>query len=109
MWIYAKDHSEEIKREPCCFEYIFEGKKHKYFPDFKYKGQLIEIKGKQFLKKDGTWQNPYNENLSGLYEAKHQCIINNNIMVFFEKDCQKYIDYINLRYGKDYLKQFRIH
>lgn len=26
LWIYAKDHNEEIEREPCCFEYEFEGK-----------------------------------------------------------------------------------
>lgn len=53
LWIYAKDHGEEIEREPCYFEYEFEGKKHKYFPDFRYKGKLIEIKPKSAFNKKG--------------------------------------------------------
>ena len=54
LWIYAKDHGEEIQRCPCVFSYVYKNKHHKYFPDFLYKGELVEIKGNQLLDKDGN-------------------------------------------------------
>lgn len=49
LWVYAKDHGEEIVRTPCSFEYEWEGQIHHYFPDFYYRGQLVEIKGNHFF------------------------------------------------------------
>jgi len=107
LWIYAKDHNEEIEREPCCFEYEYNGKVHKYFPDFKYKGKLIEIKGDQFVKEDGAWQNPFDHSQDELFEAKHQCVLKNGVEIFGEKDVQKFLDYVNEKYTKDFLGLFR--
>ena len=107
IWIYAKDHNEEIEREPCCFEYEFEDKKHKYFPDFKYKGKLIEIKGNQFVKENGEWQNPFDHTQDDLFEAKHQCVLKNGVEIFGEKEIQFALDYVNEKYTKAFLGLFR--
>ena len=32
-----------------CFEYVYDGKTHVYYPDFLVNGELIEIKGLQFF------------------------------------------------------------
>ena len=48
-------------------------------PDFKVDNKYIELKGDQFLKSDGTWQCPFDHSLDAIYEAKHQCLIKNNV------------------------------
>lgn len=106
LWIYAKDHNEEIEREPCFFEYEFKGKIHRYFPDFKYKGKLIEIKGQQFVKENGEWQNPFDHSRDDLVEAKHQCVLKNGVEIFWEKDMQLFLNYCENQYGKGFLKSF---
>ena len=75
-------------------------------PDFKVDGQFIELKGDQFFK-DGKMQNPYDHSQDLLYEAKHQCMIKNNVKILRPVDYQKYVDYITAKYGKTYLKQFK--
>ena len=107
LWIYAKDHNEEIEREPCCFEYEYEEINHKYFPDFKYKEQLIEIKGDQFFKEDGSMQNPFDSSLNNLFEVKHQCGIKNNVQFWTFKEISPYLKYIEEKYGKGYLEKFK--
>lgn len=61
--------------------YKHDGKEHFYMPDFKVRDELIEIKGDHFFKEDGTMQNPYDHSQDGLYEAKHQCMIKNNVTI----------------------------
>ena len=90
------------------FDYIYENKIHKYFPDFKINDEFIEIKGEQFLKEDGSWQNPYDHNLDLLFEAKHQCALKNKVKIIYSKECQKYIDYINNKYSKNFLETFKM-
>lgn len=107
LWIYAKDHDEEIEREPCCFEYEFEEKVHKYFPDFKYKGKLIEIKGDFFFNEEGRLYNPFDRTLDGLFAAKQAFMKSQNILVWSNKEIQPILDYINEKYTKDFLNLFR--
>lgn len=49
---------------------------------------------------------PYDRKSDGLYEAKHQCMLANNIKII--TDCSMYLSYIDDKYGKYYLKQFII-
>jgi hypothetical protein len=58
LYIYAVDHNEEITREPVQLEYSYDNKVFYYYPDFLYKGQLIEIKGAHLTGID-AWVNPY--------------------------------------------------
>lgn len=104
-YIWLKDHNIDFKYQPSIsFEYEYNNSKHVYHPDFLVETEIYEIKGPQFFK-DGKMINPYDPSLNDLYEAKHQCIIKNNIKII--TDCTEYIDYVNQKYGNDYLKQFK--
>ena len=35
------------------------------------------------------------------YEAKHQCMLKNNVKILKTTDYMKYIDYVKSKYGKD--------
>lgn len=74
-----------IKRCDLSFEYEHDNKIHRYFPDFKVNDKIIEIKGPHFFKQDGTMQCPFDHSLDSLYEAKHQCMIKNNVIIIRER------------------------
>lgn len=40
-------------------------------------------------------------------EAKHQCMLRNNVKVLKGRDVKQYLDYIDRKYGKRWLKQFK--
>ena len=125
LWIYAKDHNEEIIREPIRLEFIYGGKPRKYYPDFKYKGKLIEIKGNHyFLNNDPSKRMifPYNkihsnaplltpkekQYMDDLYEAKHQCGLKHGVEFWSKKEMEPYMKYIDSKYGSSYLVQFKL-
>ena len=76
-------------------------------PDFLVDGHYVEIKGDHFFKKDGTMQNPYDHRQDGLYEAKHQCMLQNSVKIMRVSEMKDIVDYVSCKYGKSYLKQFR--
>ena len=43
--LYQKDHNIEVERNLTPYEYVFEGKTYKFYPDFIVNGELVEIKG----------------------------------------------------------------
>ena len=125
LWIYAKDHNEEIIREPCYFEFEYNHKTNKYYPDFKYKGKLIEIKGNYFYKDHDPSKRmiyPYSrlsrkskpftpkekQYMDDLYEAKHQCGLKNGVEFWNKKEMEPYMEYIDSKYGSSYIAQFKI-
>ena len=95
VWIYAKDYNEEIEREPCSFEYTLNEKKHLYFPDFRYKGKLIEIKGEQLLGKDST-------------AAKLLCAKENGVDIWYSQDLQKYLNYMKAKEGYYWYRKYKV-
>lgn len=96
LWIYAKDHNEEIIRCPCKFEYIFENKIHEYFPDFLYNNKLIEIKGDNYFDKNGNF-------ISEKNKAKYEyCIKNNNILIWKFKNIKFALDYCKNKFNNKY-------
>ena len=104
VWVYCVDNSIKIKRNPCYFEYVLDGKNHRYFPDFEIAGQLVEIKGDHFFKEDGTMQNPFDSNQDALYEAKHQCGLQNNVQFWRGAEYEKYVQYFTENYDvSDYI------
>ena len=109
FYIYCKEHNLNIKRNMRSFEYIFENKKHYYFPDFEIDGEFYEIKGDQFLNEEtNTWYNPYDSSQNELYKAKHKCALDNNVKILYTEDYQKYLNYVEEKYGKDYFKKLII-
>lgn len=107
LWIYAKDHNEFIEKEPVVLNYTVNDVVHHYIPDFKYKNQLVEIKGDHFFDKEGNMILPFDHTKDYLMEAKHQCGLKNHVQFWTSKDIKPILDYICQKYGKDYLKQFK--
>lgn len=108
-YIWCVDFNYDVIYKPnVAFDYTYEGQSHKYNPDFLIDGKYVEIKGKQFFaNKDpnSIMVNPYNHLADGLYEAKHQCMKQNNVNII--TDCKIQMNYVRTTYGRDYLKQFK--
>ena len=105
FYIWLKDSKIEFTYKPSMkISYMHNGIEHFYFPDFIVNGQTVEVKGSHFFKEDGTMCNPYDHSQDGLYEAKHQCMLANNVKIIKQDECKTYIDYVNETYGKHFLK-----
>lgn len=105
FYIYYADHNFSITRVPCSFEYAYDNSTHKYFPDFKIQNRLFEIKGAHFFNDEGELINSYDSSKNDKAAAKHKCMLENNVVII--TDCSKYLDYVNSKYGKDFLKSCR--
>lgn len=99
-YIWLKDHNIEFEYQPdISFEYEYNGKIHKYFPDFKIGNEIIEIKS------DYLYNKMLKENT--IENAKFNCIKSNNIKILLKSDIKKYLKYITKVYGLNYLAQFK--
>ncbi len=107
LWIYAKDHNEQIEHEPTRFSYLVDDTIHYYFPDFKYNNQLIELKGPQFLDENGQLVAIYKNDDQNKLNSKQECMIKNNIKLWSISEMESILTYINSTYGKNYLKLFK--
>lgn len=109
LWIYARDHNEEIEREPCCFEYEYNGKVHKYFPDFRYKGKLIEIKPKAAFNEKGELINFWDKTLLGSLKMKikQKTALDNNVIFWTQDDIRFALEYVKSNYGESFLRRFK--
>ena len=63
------------------FEYAVNDKIKRYYPDFRIKNKYIELKGPHFFNENGKMINPYDRSQDDLYEAKHQCMLDNEIII----------------------------
>ncbi len=110
LFIYFIDNGIAISRNTdLYFEFIYKDKLHRYYPDFVSNDSLLEVKGNHFFKKDGTMCNPYDHSQDGLYEAKHQCGLQNNVIFITSNEYNKYIDYCKNKYNqKDWYINFKI-
>lgn len=89
--IYNLDHGIKFTRYDGYFEYEFEGRLHKYYPDFELDdGTIVEIKGNE---KTAQWK------------AKLSQFPSNKILQIIGKyKITKYLDYVIKNYGKDFIK-----
>lgn len=90
--IYQEDHGVQFKRYKGYFEYEFEGKKRKYYPDFQLEdGTIIEIKGYE----------------SKLWQAKlRQLPKTVKIQILREKEMTPILDYVKFKYGKNFISLY---
>jgi predicted nucleic acid-binding Zn ribbon protein len=107
-YIYLKDKNIKFEYQPNIQYQYKDGnnKSHTYFPDFIVDGVIIEIKGGHFLNED-KMINPYDSTKNHIYEAKYKCMIHNNIKILTENDIKPVIKYIDGKYGKTFIKQFK--
>ena len=105
-YIWLKDNNVNFEYHPkYAFEYLFNNKIYKYQPDFLVENYFVEIKGEHFFDKYGNFINPYNKQLNEQYKEKYKCMLDNNIIII--RNCDKYINYVDKKYGKNYIKQFK--
>jgi predicted RNA-binding Zn-ribbon protein involved in translation (DUF1610 family) len=81
--IYCLDNNIDIKRNLTGFEYEFNGKKHKYYPDFIVNNEYIEIKG--------FWKPEVDIKAS---------VVDKPIKILYPKDLQEVFLYIERKYNK---------
>ena len=106
-FIYNEDNGNNISRCTTHYKYLFENKTHTYTPDFIINGVEVDVKGSHFIQKD-KMINPYNRSQDDLSEAKHQCMIKNNVKLILEDEINKCKDYVDSKYGQNYIDQFEI-
>ncbi len=97
-YIYFEANNIDFMYKPeVFFEYLYDGKVHRYFPDFLVDDTLVEIKGNQFFEdKDPSKRmiNPYNRDEDDLYEAKHLCMKQHNVIILTKDDYNVFVDYV---------------
>jgi hypothetical protein len=85
--IYHLDHKMPFKRNKKGFEYIWEEKKHLYYPDFVYPdGTYVEVKGRK-RNKIGKFNNIKIKQFS------------HNIILLCEEEMKNMLYYCSLKYG----------
>ena len=108
FYVYNLETGKNIERCTKSFEYEYNGQIHNYYPDFRIDELLFEIKGDQFFNKNGQMICPYDNNLNGLYESKHQCGLKNNVIFLRQIDIKPCIDYMFQNYGLKWKEIFRL-
>ena len=96
----TKNNIEFQYHDMISIPYEYTGKTHYYFPDFIVDGRIYEVKGDQYFRLNSqtgleemycpyhpkTWSDEYYEWRCGLEEAKHQCMIQHNVVILRYKD-----------------------
>lgn len=116
-YIWLKDHNIDFEYQPdIYFEYEFNDKILHYKPDFKVENTIIELKGLHFFENknpNNKMINPFKRNdipeivkfRDSIMEAKHQCMIKNNVKII--TDFSEFENYVNEKYGKDFLDDLK--
>lgn len=96
VYDFLKEHDIQFEYQPpISFEYEYDGKIHTYHPDFKIGDKIYEVKGDQFFRINEStgkeemflpyrrpeWSDEHYNWMCGLYEAKHQCMLKNNVII----------------------------
>lgn len=102
--MYLKDHNISFIYKPQPIPYIDNGTKRLYYPDFFVENTYIETKGECFIDDEGFLINPYTGNR---YIAKTDFMRNNNVLLFLKKDLANAINYVEITYGKTFIKECR--
>lgn len=117
-WVWLRDTNTDFKRNrfDICLEYVYDGHTWEYFPDFMVEGRYVEVKGDQFFREDGTIFCPYGDKdmpdseydwICGKYEAKHQCMLDNGVVILRSREYSRYMEYVEGKYGKEFFGKCR--
>ena len=82
--VYCLEHNIKIERCNETRYYIINDVKKRYFPDFIVDGKIIEIKG-------------YFDKISQI-----KSIYNPDVLILLKKDLQPYLEYVQIKYGKNF-------
>lgn len=88
--IYNLEHDIKFERNSLGFEYEFDGKRHKYYPDFIMEDKTyIEVKGYKSAK----------------WNAKKDSFVG-SLKIIDKDGIRLYIDYVESKYGKDFYRLY---
>jgi hypothetical protein len=87
--IYCLENDIKIERNREGFEYVFENKKHLFYPDFIIDGKYVEIKNFE----------------SDLTDAKI-LYFPHEIKVYYRQTIQSYLNYVRDKYGKKFISLY---
>lgn len=106
-YIWLVDNKKQfIYHPPFPLEYFDDNnEKHTYYPDFLIEGKFVEIKGDHFFNEKGE---PYNSYAKEYWWSKFNYLILNDIKIMKFEEVKEYLRYVKDKYGKDYLKSFKI-
>ena len=101
VYDFLTEHNIQFEYQPTIsIPYEYEGTHHTYHPDFRIGNMIVEVKGDNFFRinesigkeemfcpyRDEDWSDEKYDWMCGLYEAKHQCMLANNVIILREKD-----------------------
>lgn len=101
VYEFCRDNNIPVEYSPSIsYEYEYDGRICTYHPDFLINGKIYEIKGDYFFRinestgkeemfcpyKGKNWTDKEYELKCELYEAKHQCMLSNNVIILRGKD-----------------------
>ena len=96
VYEFCKDNNIEVEYSPAItYKYEYDGRIWTYHPDFLINGKSYEVKGDQFFRMNEStskeemfcpyryddWSDEYYNWICGKYEAKHQCMLKNNVII----------------------------
>ena len=112
VYDYLKENHVSFEYSPSIsLPYEYDGSKFTYHPDFLVNGKMYEVKGDHFFRinesghevmvnpfRDPEWSDEQYEWECGKYEAKHQCMLKNNVIILRESQIENLDSVFN--YGK---------
>lgn len=89
--IYNLEHNIKFERNMTGFDYMFEDRNHKYYPDFKINDVYIEIKGFKRNNDDAKWK-----------------YFPHELKILFKSDLKEMLDYVINKYGNSFTDLYEI-
>ena len=100
VYDFLTEHNIQFEYQPTiAIPFYCEGTHHTYHPDFLVNGRIIEVKGDNFFRINEetgkeemylTWQGKLSDEeyewKCKVMEAKHQCMLANNVIILRERD-----------------------
>ena len=117
IWLKINNYDFEFQPKNSALTYTDKkGKIHRYFPDFKinkdgeiYKAGIYEIKGdNHFDKITGKMIDISNPSKNYIAEAKHQCMLSNNVHIMLSSQLRSMQKEIQKIIGRQTLLSFRV-
>ena len=99
VYEFCKDNEIEVEYSPSIsYEYEYDNRTWTYHPDFLINGKVYEVKGEQFFRinestnkeemycpyRNPDWSDEHYSWMCGKYEAKHQCMLKNEVIILRE-------------------------
>jgi hypothetical protein len=102
VYDFLVEHNIQFEYQPSiAIPYYCEGTRHYYHPDFKVGDRIVEVKGDNFFRINEetgkeemylTWQGKLSDEeyewKCKVMEAKHQCMLTNNVVILRGKDIE---------------------